>query len=838
MKKILTIIFLLLLTACGGGGGGGGAAPVSSSGGGGGGSSGGGGGGGGGTPTPTWDSSVSSEEADVYRTGEYDNQWGLEAIHAAEAYAVLNKNGKAVGGDDVRVGITDTGANITHQEIAGNINNSLNRNFNVYPFTSNVNDTNGHGTHTMSTVAGVKDGLGMHGVAFNAETFSVAMIGFSYENGIQYSANNGAKVVNMSWGYNFYSAYNGDVAPNLDTNGAASYYGDYLEMLVAKSKDTLMVVATGNDGDQRGNGQFPGQNPNYLTYQKPGIPALFANNTELAGYVLAVGAVEQYGSNFRISDFSNSCSVAKEYCLTAPGYSIYAAWIGSNGAYAYDTGTSMAAPHVTGAAAVLRGAWPFLTAPQTAQILLQTATDMGAPGVDDVYGHGMLNLYAAVQAYGQNTITFGTSVGDGGYDARASSMMTSPIFGDAFTNNVAPQLSKAVFFDDFGRDYKANLSRRIDSYKPTHQTDLAYLMNSNINSRTLPINFGENGKSHLNFNLSNFKNSDAQNVMGLKHLVMDKSIDPQLMNTQNTGFSFVQQDAILPNSKFGFSFNYDEISAGMQKDFGTSGFILKNNFAANPFQDYMRQGTQNFWYNSRKFNQVFADHSFFDNKFALKFSYQNSYESPQLGVKGEKQNEMIDMGMSFKTKNDLNLLVSTGSLTEFKNNMLNARSVGAFEADGNVKTSYVKLTAAKKFMDHFQLIASISEGYTKINGNQIGIFRNFEDIRSRSTSLALVHNNFMNGEIGLSYQEPMRVYRGSVSYNIPVARDFSGNVMRYSGSASLAPNGREQDFEIFYNRGLKNSASLRMNFLMQKEMANIKNFPTNYLGFVTYAKKF
>ena len=97
LRLITALLILSIISACGGGGGGGG----------GGGSSGGGGGNPAGiqqfngTISPAW--VVSDAAANVYRTAEYDNQWGLEAIHAAEAYAALNQNGKTVAGDNIKV---------------------------------------------------------------------------------------------------------------------------------------------------------------------------------------------------------------------------------------------------------------------------------------------------------------------------------------------------------------------------------------------------------------------------------------------------------------------------------------------------------------------------------------------------------------------------------------------------------------------------------------------------------------------------------------------------------------------------------------------------------------
>ena len=114
----------------------------------------------------------------------------------------------------------------------------------------------------------------------------------------------------------------------------------------------MVVIAAGNDGDNYSDGQDSDKDSAYVSNPKPAKPALFANNSDLAGYVLAVGAVDDAG---RIADFSNICGVAKNYCLMAPGVDITGAYpttIFSSG-YAIGDGTSQAAPHVSGAAAVL-----------------------------------------------------------------------------------------------------------------------------------------------------------------------------------------------------------------------------------------------------------------------------------------------------------------------------------------------------------------------------------------------------------------------------------------------------------------------------------------------------
>ena len=110
--------------------------------------------------------------------------------------------------------------------------------------------------------------------------------------------------------------------------------------------------------------------------------------------------------NNRIAPFSNGCGIARNYCLAAPGTRILSTFHRQEAGdkvergYGIYSGTSMAVPMVSGALAVLKGRDSQLTAKQAVEIILKTATDLGAPGVDDVYGHGLLNLAKALEPQG------------------------------------------------------------------------------------------------------------------------------------------------------------------------------------------------------------------------------------------------------------------------------------------------------------------------------------------------------------------------------------------------------------------------------------------------------
>ncbi|MGI9297590.1 MAG: S8 family peptidase [Gammaproteobacteria bacterium] len=107
-------------------------------------------------------------------------------------------------------------------------------------------------------------------------------------------------------------------------------------------------------------------------------------------------AVVSTDRNNRISDFSNGCGFAQLWCVAAPGEGIYTTH--NNGRYTTVDGTSFAAPHVSGALAVLKSAAPNLPMNAIQLILLTTATDLGESGVDEIYGHGLVNVSAGIRA--------------------------------------------------------------------------------------------------------------------------------------------------------------------------------------------------------------------------------------------------------------------------------------------------------------------------------------------------------------------------------------------------------------------------------------------------------
>ncbi len=828
MFAIIAILLVSTALALGGLGGGGGGS------GGGEGSSGGSGAATSPSPSPAW--ITTPAEANIYRTTEYNAQWGLEAIHVAEAYAALAKNGKAAAGEGVSIAITDTGAQENHLDIAGNLDASYNYNYSKN--SSDVLDTIGLGTYSASLAAGVKNGAGIHGVAYNAnlviaDIYDDTGTSLVADAGITGSAAIASvKVINAGWKYGSYNSYNGTPSGTNATDRSI-----ISAIKIAQSRDILIVAATGNDADNNDNG---GADSAYLSKPKPAKPALLANNDELSGYVLAVGAVDQ---DSKIADFSNICGVAKDYCLMASGVDIKGAasninsigGVGNDGEkFSTISSTYAAAAQVSGAAAVLRAAWPHLTAPQTAHILLTTATDLGAAGVDTTYGYGLLNLYAAVQAQGSNSFAYGSSVSQTSYDVRSSSFVTDPIFGDAFAHNLVPALQNAVFFDDYGRDYKAFLGSKITTRsKASVINNLSNnIVSSNYKTNILPLSFG--AKNSENFAQIKFQIKSYSDI-GKKFATIDKSIEDRALTSGN-GFSLVQN--LSQKLQLGFSFNIDEIKNLSFEKLNNFGFISVNGFAANPYQSFIANSFQTSSL-AKNFNQIFLQHKFFNDKLKFNFSHQTSYEGASIVAQSHNlQNQISDFNFNYMPNNTTNFVFSLGNLHEFNNNFLNSRALGAFEAGSDTKTSYFKISASQKLYKNLSLITNFSEGATKVSGNNLGLFRDYQNIRSRGVALGLLSDGIFGGRFGMLYSEPLRVYSGRAAIDVPIARDNDGNVTHYRANISLKPQGKERNLEVFYTKNLTQLSQISFNFLTIKDAGNIKSKKDAYLGVVNYGVKF
>jgi subtilisin family serine protease len=268
-----------------------------------------------------------------------DEQWALQGdapMGAASAW-------RQTTGGDVTVAVIDSGVDLTHPDLVPNLwtnpreipGNGIDDDGNGYvddvhgydfvDNTGNPQDANGHGTHVAGIVAARGgNGIGVAGVAWSARIMAIRVLDANARGttttvaqGIRYAVDNGARIINLSLA---------GPSPARDLEDAIVY---------AQQHGVLIVVAAGNDGRDLS--------------VAPTYPAAYPEDN-----VLGVAATTQDGVLASVSDFGVGADLA------APGADILSTALG--GGYEWRTGTSMAAPHVSGALVLLAAARPDLDA--------------------------------------------------------------------------------------------------------------------------------------------------------------------------------------------------------------------------------------------------------------------------------------------------------------------------------------------------------------------------------------------------------------------------------------------------------------------------------------------
>ena len=370
-----------------------------------------------------------------FRTVEFERNWGLGVIGAEYAFA------RGYSGAGIRLGIADSPIQLTHPEFAGRI-------YYPNPFPAfPVPDfpVPSHGTHVMGLAAAARNGVGMMGVAYEASLASVISYpspGYPWPvDWAEQLLDAGVSVMNGSFGPQATPADNFDGVPNPNYRPAdfQIYTTDMLltqidQLTALSAADIVMVYAAGNNSlEHPGASKVPAGlsltplvTPGLLARDQPRCDTNLVNSdvvlclidasvaeftpddpdtwddaflpvdqiepidgSALIGSLLVVVATDE---DNQIVDFSNRCGATADWCLAAPGTNLPSSF--PMDVYAFESGTSMAAPLVAGSAALLRQAFPYLTARQIIEIMLTNANStIGDP---EIVGHGLFDLASAI----------------------------------------------------------------------------------------------------------------------------------------------------------------------------------------------------------------------------------------------------------------------------------------------------------------------------------------------------------------------------------------------------------------------------------------------------------
>lgn len=275
-------------------------------------------------------------------------QWNLPVIETNRAWK-LSK-----GSDDVIVAVVDTGVDLKHPDLNGR----LLEGYNAIEQEEEPYDDVGHGTHVAGIIAAnVNNNEGIAGMMWGGKILPVKALDntgagttYSVAEGIIWATDHGAKVINLSLG---------NYADAEFLHEAVKY---------AYGRDVVLIAATGNDNTER-----------------PGYPAAYPE-------VLAVSATDYQLQRASFSNYGDYVDVM------APGESIASTY--PDNQYAALSGTSMACPHVTALAALIRSVNPDLRNTEVMDLIRSNVIDLGPSGRDKDYGYGQIDVYAALSAAG------------------------------------------------------------------------------------------------------------------------------------------------------------------------------------------------------------------------------------------------------------------------------------------------------------------------------------------------------------------------------------------------------------------------------------------------------
>ena len=653
-----------------------------------------------------------------FNTSEYQNSQTAKHSNAIGAWKM------GASGAGIKIGFVDTGLNPALAEFSGRVDPASRDVAGSRP----MGDEYGHGTALASIAAAAKNDSGIQGIAYNAiilmmradQPGSCPACQLKHSDiaeGITAASTGGARVINISIG---------------GTGGSSIQSA----VTSAAGKGTIFVVAAGNDG----------------ALQPSGLAQAIA--TAAPGQVIIVGALGQGDAPNTtydvLSPISNMAGSYANSFLSAPGHMVQA--VLHTGEMDLLSGTSFAAPVVSGAIALLAEAFPSLTAKQIVELLLTTSDDLGAPGVDDIYGHGRVNIGRAFEPVG-STVLAGSPI----TVSMIANGTTPAAAGDAVFKGSLP----TVILDKFGRAFDVELAK------------------------TLKQTGGDRPLARLTLDTSQKASSD----LGIFSYALIVSRPFQIKQTRSAPGDYFQ--GVL-QSRLNSASLVARIRPGASIAFQSGG-------SARSLQDWLSSEVASPFFVTR---DVSGD-SGFRTRREIAFGTRQQIGSIGITIAREAGNlstiNYAESDVSYRmnsmvldaTSSSSRLRLGFNRLEE-NDTVLGGKFATLFGRPGS-RTSFLDGRLSFASSNGWKLVADLRRGWTKFAAGSF---------KTAAYSLMLAKSQIWQRQdvIAFRLSQPLVVEKGGLSVSLPVAYDYGNRaVVSDNQVLSLKPSQREIAAEIGYS---------------------------------------